>query len=404
MNLRLKRGIGVLGLACVGLIGAGVLAGAALGQQAEDRVGALGAPAASPVVFDVSFQGGTLKEFVEAVRQGAQPNTINVVLRDNAEAIPVPAVSLKRVTGEAAFQAVVSLNYGQVQMVYAGAEPIVVVQGTNFGGPPRAAVAGATLETYPIRDISLSGVTTDDVVLDALRVALETAGGEKRAEVLHHVASGVVFVRGTEDQHRIATDVLRALREDAHDTTVLRSQLESRHEDLLRQLSGRQSEAQHAKSEYELAKRRHERFLAEVAQNPGEDAEDSVLIAESELTALENRATDTASEVEETRQRLKSLEASMYWRQPAAPLATMTIVAREVTLEVTKPDAAAAMFEAFNGVLEAVGGRGRVTVKAIERESGKAGSITVEFSGEPMAGGAFTEFCTRVGEFDKTAR
>lgn len=213
--------------------------------------------AAEVRLLDIDFAGGTLAEFAGALRAAAGPHPVNVILTPEAQALLVPPMNLRRVTAEAALGTVASLCGAAVEQFHSPGESIFTLDARQltgrFGRPPdgppetdadrrrREAIARrdeisaaqsapqpAHLRVYSVRDFVDGAGITYETVLDALRTALSVGGGEPEAEVLHHEASGVLIVRGTQTQQGLAEQMLEAIRRDSKTLSAAEREREER--------------------------------------------------------------------------------------------------------------------------------------------------------------------------------
>ena len=197
-----------------------------------DSKGAQPAPAGAGVVVSVEFGGGSIREFVEALKRGsARP--INVVMPGEASEMTLPAISLKNVPVLSALRSlefVFTRESGESQLFRvsmidkpAGAEPVYVLEML-----PRATIFSEPTVTrsYSVRDLLSSGPEEGagmslEQVVQSIEAALSldaevTTGRASRppAKVVVHRESNLVLVKGYSRQVDVAGEVVEKLGRD----------------------------------------------------------------------------------------------------------------------------------------------------------------------------------------------
>lgn len=184
-------------------------------------------PDPAPGRFDIDFAGGTVDQYVEAIRR-AHP-AANIVVLAGAGAYGVPAIRLRNVTVTAALQAVEqrgTLESGAefwlavaVNRVQGGAEPVhqlQYAQRTREGGE-------RTTRVWSVADLIVNGAKPADI-LGAVEVALLLESTP--IEIRFHEPTQLVMARGYPRQLHTVEAVLievdrsqaliQALTNDAH--------------------------------------------------------------------------------------------------------------------------------------------------------------------------------------------
>ncbi len=164
-----------------------------------------------PARFDVDFPGGTLSDYVDAVRKASPDGVANIVVMPEAKGLGVPPIKLVAVTVEAAIQ---------------------ILQGSYTTADDRR--AEVSVKIYPIGDSSdlvmkvvakvesklfFSSVWSVEEALahgqtaEELLEAVEAARSlfSKKAEISYHPPTGLLIVRGTREQTDLIHDVLEQL-------------------------------------------------------------------------------------------------------------------------------------------------------------------------------------------------
>jgi len=362
-------------------------------------------------LLDVEFRGGTLEEFVTAIRAAANPEPVNVVLLGRAGELPVPAVTLRRVTAESAFRAVCSRSMARVDSLDSGGDPIITIE-TDPGSATRQASVGratggrqssvgsevAVLRVYSVRDFVDGKSVTYSTVLDALRTALSADEVETRAEVLHHEASGVLIVRGTIEQQNVAEQVLDAIRTDARVGEQAQQVIDGERLVLKQRLRTAEIEVGRAAVELDAAMEN----LAHVSKLSEGD-----FVAETELLAAKRSAELARLQREQAEVQLQALAAQLQALDKKSGGATRSgdapeFETRVVDISVSQTAVAAKLLHVIHEVLSSTGARGSITVvKMTERPEGPTGTLAVEFTGPAEAMDHFQALCKLVTELEQ---
>jgi hypothetical protein len=177
------------------------------------------------VPIDIDFPGGTLREYVAALREVTKPNVVNVVAPETVLNVRIGELSLRQVTIKTAVDsvewAIEPRGTVLVQQIGPNSYGLTSRRGAASveAGPsgPVAAIQVLSLKelTDPLPSDSPHGrVTVEaDVVLTAVRTAVESTNGDQ-AELKYHADSGLLIVRGTPDQLRTAESVLERMQTD----------------------------------------------------------------------------------------------------------------------------------------------------------------------------------------------
>ncbi|MCL4221915.1 MAG: hypothetical protein KJZ65_11175 [Phycisphaerales bacterium] len=282
-------------------------------------------PASEPELVNIDFAGGTLGEFVKAMRQAAAPAQVNVILRGGAEAIGVPAVSLRNVTISSALDAICPSDQASINSVQKSGAPIHVIEGRrrlppspDVGGEfvrpyqgvytDAAASVPSILRIYSVRDI-LSGDIQLSAIMDAAKTALGVQREQPQPELLFHEDSGVLIVRGTDAQHGIVSELLKTLERDAE-----RARVTAEHEasvSFATQERLRAMQAEIEQNQLEVERKRAQLAHLQEASQQGLASNDELLQATFELRQTESRSRHLQAELEAMR---KQSEASTNWR------------------------------------------------------------------------------------------
>lgn len=309
-------------------------------------------------VLSVEFAGGTLGEFVEAVKS-ATPETINVVVPADAMNVSVPRLSLKNVSPYMALQSLEYISDRTTWMQPAGQgipnlmmsneievldlnrkDPAandssrtfaIVYTKRSRGFPSGMEFPGTapTTQVFTVRDLlatdgkggGLPGLTLDQIVqpIEAtLTVESEDARakGADPARLMVHKESNLVIVKGNARQNALVKQVIEQLKEDVERTRseVLpeRERLQLV-EDLRRQYSVRKSTL-----EQQLIQT-HERMadLRKLYDNSVlEKNERSTATAQAALRQVEAAASTLEAQLQQAKQQQEEaeFEATRQWR------------------------------------------------------------------------------------------
>lgn len=171
----------------------------AMPRQAADDA----EPESGPLA-DISFPGGTVKDYIALVKK-TFPGT-NIIVDDGAGRVPVPAMELTQLRE---YDAVGLLNTLQAS---SGGDALQVLRSNKYTSI--SARLNSTMETFErtstwsLVSLIQSGVKLDDI-LTAIKTALEVAPGE--VTLRFHDATGVLVARGVPSQLEVVDDVLERL-------------------------------------------------------------------------------------------------------------------------------------------------------------------------------------------------
>ena len=200
---------------------------AALPAQEQTGPTPVRADALAPRV-SVQFPGGTLKDFVQAIRAVAAD--VNIVLPDRADKVPVPPITLRNALVMNALEAAAVVQdrdeyQMQVKAFAAGREqaPVYAIRieaprSTSPVGPAGGASNTRVLslrtitEAPPALPADPSLVMSAETVLTAVKAGLTVAS---LAPVLkYHAESGLLFVQGPVTAGELVATILRQIESD----------------------------------------------------------------------------------------------------------------------------------------------------------------------------------------------
>ena len=228
---------------------AALLAALATGPQAAAQADPSGrASRQAGEVVSVDFEGGTLADFADALRDAGKD--VNILLPDTAHDVAVPAVTLRQASVEAALNAVGSIvdpNYlvevrtqraGQGNSVHALrvlAKSSQQVSGVVAGNGPGSS-RPTDVQVFSLRSLTESlpgdpeGATNKaETILTAVETGLGVAGETNSKAVLrYHEDSGLLFVRGTRVETGLVQSILHRMNEHVVQQRMAARQVQGR--------------------------------------------------------------------------------------------------------------------------------------------------------------------------------
>ena len=278
------------------------------------------------VLVSLDFPGGTLTEWVDALTQAAKPEPANIILRGDAERIPIGPTKLDNVPLSAAID-VVSGNYQIGDASYmvsnreyqeAAGRSVFAVQVTNAGRrAPRNTQqpANRDIAVLQVKELTTAlpgdppeAVVPAETILTAIEAVLEVAGDDGKTDVKYHAPSGLVMLSGPVSSLRAAEEVLHELSQDVMLRRQRARQLQSdqgldRPEQLESELAKAQAEMELAHVRMLEATNRHE-VAAEQLEQAKALAEQG-LASDNDVNGFKLRLIKSQAEIEEEHIRAK---------------------------------------------------------------------------------------------------
>jgi hypothetical protein len=167
-------------------------------------------------LISLNFRGGTVVEYVAAIRKAA--GDINVVIAPEAAEIQMPAVSVKRVTVAAALDLLdgrsrdahtrrVKLEVVHMPVYDTEEKQTYQVRAQVSGRPSARAASVWTAAVLLDHDIS------SQALLSAVETAIEVVGSTTKPDVRFHEDTGLLIASGDHDQLSAIEEVLDRLAE-----------------------------------------------------------------------------------------------------------------------------------------------------------------------------------------------
>jgi len=258
----------------------------------------------------VDFGGGTLNEYVSALRNAQSKQPINIVVTPEAEDLPVPPVNLIDVPIEAA----VEMLEGKYPLPESGYASVDVDDYSRFGDPNHTLLKVAASRDARNVHTSVWSVTEEmeaglpaEKILAAVEAVLSVFPYESNLKF--HEATGLLILRGTEDQIAAVEEALERL----HDGIAWR---ENQQEILHDQLAPLKSELQEA--EIELREAQQVLHVTQLSlESAVEDHEEGLVskegVAMEELDVIkkEGRVMILEHRVQDLKSRINRLEAKL---------------------------------------------------------------------------------------------
>lgn len=181
----------------------------------------------APITVTLQFGGGTMSKFVRAVRE-AQPKA-NIVVAAKAADVMLPPIDLRNAGVEQSLQGACEVVEGDVQVRVrewkGDGEPVysIVANETKRGVTTTTsatsqgdAVAATVLALGRLTDAARQPAGYEPLRVETVLSAIEAAtDGDKNPPVLrYHRDSGLLIVRGTQDQRFTVEMVLSVLERD----------------------------------------------------------------------------------------------------------------------------------------------------------------------------------------------
>lgn len=171
-----------------------------------------GAPAN---LLNFEFSGGPVQEYIEFI---SEAGGVNVLVSESAASLPLPPVTLKRVSAHSAIQLLKNQRIDtpngvwQVDInVVGGGGPEAMLYRVDADGKSRGAAQSAAAyatKTWSVADL-LDGELKPDEILTAIQTVLElTEVGEHEATIRFHEATALIMVRGVLEHLAAIDDTL----------------------------------------------------------------------------------------------------------------------------------------------------------------------------------------------------
>jgi len=185
-------------------------------------------------MVSVNFPGGTIGQYVEALRKASTGGTANIVVSDRSSKVPISAISLKGVD--------IGVAVSAIPAAYSGARGVWHIEPVLPNGMPRMGNYDPASVTYSVDFETVSDFQTGElkveafslgrllnpagsakpesnpeVVLTAIEAGLHLLIGntDRQPELKFHPDSSLLFVRGTSDEVLLVKSIISRMTEEA---------------------------------------------------------------------------------------------------------------------------------------------------------------------------------------------
>lgn len=321
-------------------------------------------PFRAPTTIDIDFRGGSIGDYLEAVKQAAAPMPVNVIISDDVARLKANPVEL---TGVSVETALYLLMQGQVLTP----EPLSV--GPSAGGGSSAPVyiinarhipesarrrpeppaPERSVRVYSIRDfvepepgVPGSLVIDPETIISSIDAALSLHGESDQRDVLFHPDAGILIVRAGDRELTVVTSLLQEIQLDMQRRRESARRAAEEVAELEHEVMRFESQRHLAEAELEIARRRLERV--QQLQDSGASIESDVDEARLRLLRADAEYQAIIRSHERAREALQD-------RRSAAPAGDDR---QSLLNEITRLKAEVAALRAQLGRSEGEGGEG----------------------------------------------
>ena len=281
--------------------------GAALPATAQEEPAGAALPTLATV--DVSFRGGTVADYLKALKSAADPTPVNVVAGDEVLRLKANPVDLREVGISTALELLGSAGASERLIIdrmggSRGSAPVytlIRVPSQPFDRQGRP--ASPSINVYSVRELiepepGAPAVLTisPETILSSIDAALRLQGPSEDREVMFHEDAAIIIIRGQDRELSVVGNLLSEIRRDLKDRRKSAMEITDRVDGLEHQVMVLESQLRIGQVELDGAHRRLEQMeqLAEkaaVSANEVEDARTDLMRAEAEVRAMESQLT-----------------------------------------------------------------------------------------------------------------
>ncbi len=290
------------------------------------------------LLVSLSFPGGTLEECIAALKEASEEGKANILIRGEADAIPVGPVELRDVplanvlrllSGE--YQVGPS-QYSVSMQEYPGnpGQPLAYSIEVKSRGTASPFASSATeILVLSLKEITTAlpgdppeAVVPAETILTAVETALAVAEGETAAaRVQYHAESGLLVMAGNEQALATANQVVEAIARDVRTRRDRARDLQQMHgltnpDALEEQLADARAEAEMAEVQMgraigrmDIAKQQMERVTEQIARNVASPRD--LNTAQLGLIEAEADVSERRIRLERSVERVKQLERTL---------------------------------------------------------------------------------------------
>ena len=176
----------------------------------------------------INFKGGTVADFIAAIRAAAKPNPVNITTSEDAARTPLPAIQLDRVpigTAVSAIEFVVqrdNRSHWYINRIPGSGTPAYAVHVTrNRPDNPLSGEAPRHLRVFSVRELIEPPADEPgaralpiDTVLTAVQQTLALAGGAPEPDIKFHEDSSLLLIHAAPDQVSAVSELIEQMRDD----------------------------------------------------------------------------------------------------------------------------------------------------------------------------------------------
>lgn len=271
----------------------------------------------------IDFKGGSLTQYVDAVRAAAAPKAVNIVLPAEVVNLQLPAIRLQNATLWTAWSAIEPAVRSQPVDVNIEVAPMSDFPGRGSSidavqmyvlrrSPSLESAAERSIEqvdVFSIADLVEPNVRTGTAlmkvedVLSAIETAATVAGEAKQAmpRLTFHPASGTLISRGGPGANSLVRQVIETVRTNAAGRAEQMERAKLAQDTFEQRMAQAKAEFESARAAFESAQRQLEG--AEKAMNTGS-------LSKAEFDAYRDRAENAARFFEQQQRRYELLGAA----------------------------------------------------------------------------------------------
>jgi hypothetical protein len=188
-------------------------------------------PSAPDFTVSVEFRGGTVGQYIDTIKAAAKDHAVNVVASRAAMEVQIGPISLRDVSVYTALSAIRSAAGRDTQwavdrLVSPGGKTVEAYAlefQPQLPGPTRVSSTDVGISVFSLRDLvePLPGdpagvqlVKPPEVVLTAVKAALDLMGDRGNPDMKFHEDSGLLIIHGNAEQTNAVRQALDQIRDD----------------------------------------------------------------------------------------------------------------------------------------------------------------------------------------------
>ncbi|MFG0285872.1 MAG: TolC family protein [Phycisphaerales bacterium JB039] len=277
--------------------------------QAQEQAEGGQSPFGSAPTVDVSFRGGTVGDYLKALKSAAEPTPVNVVASDEVLRLKANPVDLREVQIDTALELLSSAGASERLLIdrmggSRGSAPVYTL--IRIASPQQAfdrqgRPASPSINVYSVRELiepepGAPAVLTisPETILSSIDAALKLQGPSEDREVMFHEDAAIIIIRGQDRELAVVSNLLSEIRRDLKDRRKSAMEITDRVDGLEHQVMVLESQLAIGQVELDGARRRLDQMqqLAEkaaVSASEVEEAKTELMRAEAEVRAVESQ-------------------------------------------------------------------------------------------------------------------